>query len=192
MKKPTKSGGLFPWRLKFDLKMKLSLLFLITVTFVMQANSSYSQKTKVSLEFGNATMEEIIDEIEATTEFKFIFNTKTVNLKRNVSINVKKVPIKRVLELLFSNQGIEYEIEDRKILLTGGNFKPVTIEKSQAVLSEILQFSVSGSVSDQEGNPLPGANVVEKGTTNGVTADFDGKFAIEVADQNVTLLISYH
>ena len=127
MKKPTKSGGLFPRHLKFDLKMKLSLLFLITVSFVMQANSSYSQKTKISLELGNATLTEIIDEIEANTEFKFIFNTKIVDLNRKVSINVKRVPVERVLELLFSKEGIIYEIEGRKILLTKGGMQVMTI-----------------------------------------------------------------
>jgi TonB-linked SusC/RagA family outer membrane protein len=191
MKKPTKSGGIIPWRLKFDLKMKLSLLFLITVTFALQANSSYSQKTKVSLNFGNATVEQVIDEIEANTEFKFIFNTKTVDLNRKVSINVRKASINRVMELLFSKEGIGYEIDDRKILLTKLKIQDSVIEDSEKVISKTLQIQVSGTVTDQEGTPLPGANIVEKGTTNGVTADFDGNFSIEIDNDNAVLVVSY-
>ena len=166
MKKPPKSGVIIPWRLKFDLKMKLSLLFLITVSFVMQANSSYSQKTKISLNFGNATMEEVIDEIEANTEFKFIFSTKTVDLKRRVSINVRKATIKRVLEILFTNKDVLYAIEDRKILLKK---KETTIGVLNLPPSgnnvKSIQFQLSGSIRDNEGQPLPGASIVEKGTT---------------------------
>ncbi|MBU2904096.1 TonB-dependent receptor [Arenibacter algicola] len=53
------------------------------------------------------------------------------------------------------------------------------------------QHLVNGNVVDLNGTPLPGANVVEKGTVNGVTADFDGQFSIEVADKNAILIISY-
>ncbi|WP_150452148.1 SusC/RagA family TonB-linked outer membrane protein [Arenibacter lacus] len=57
--------------------------------------------------------------------------------------------------------------------------------------TSILQHSVSGTVTDSDGAPLPGANIIVKGTTNGVTADFDGNFNISVANQNATLVISY-
>jgi TonB-linked SusC/RagA family outer membrane protein len=157
----------------------------------LQANSSYSQKTKVSLNFGNATVEQVIDEIEANTEFKFIFNTKTVDLNRKVSINVRKASINRVMELLFSKEGIGYEIDDRKILLTKLKIQDSVIEDSEKVISKTLQIQVSGTVTDQEGTPLPGANIVEKGTTNGVTADFDGNFSIEIDNDNAVLVVSY-
>ena len=52
-------------------------------------------------------------------------------------------------------------------------------------------FMVSGTVIDDLGLPLPGASIVEKGTTNGVVSDFDGNFSFEVANPNATLTISY-
>lgn len=191
MKKPPKSGKIIPWRLKFDLKMKLSLLFLITVSFVMQANSSYSQKTKISLDFGNATMEEVIDEIESNTEFKFIFNTKILDLKRKVSINVRRVSIKRVLDFLFSREGIGYEVDDRKILLTKLEVQALAATSDKLVVETNIQFQVSGTIIDRNGSPLPGANIVQKGTTNGVTADFDGNFIINLEQSNAVLVVSY-
>ena len=192
MKKPPKSWKIIPWRLKFDLKMKLSLLFLITVSFIMQANSSYSQKTKISLELGNATMEEVIDEIEANTEFKFIFSTKTVDLKRRVSINVRKATINRVLEILFASKDILYAIEDRKILLkkkvaTSGVYSP----SPSSIDIKSIQFQLSGSIKDSDGQPLPGASIVEKGTTNGTQSDFDGNYAMEVSNGSAVLIVSY-
>jgi TonB-linked SusC/RagA family outer membrane protein len=52
-------------------------------------------------------------------------------------------------------------------------------------------FTVTGTVVDDAGVPLPGAAVVEKGTTNGASADFDGNYSIEVANANAILVITY-
>lgn len=53
------------------------------------------------------------------------------------------------------------------------------------------QTFVTGAVTDEQNSPLPGATVLEKGTTNGTTTDLDGNFTIEIADQNTILVISY-
>lgn len=53
----------------------------------------------------------------------------------------------------------------------------------------ISQTNVTGTVSDDQG-PLPGVNIIEKGTTNGVTTDFDGNYTIDVSE-NATLIFSY-
>ncbi len=53
------------------------------------------------------------------------------------------------------------------------------------------QISVSGKVTDATGEPLPGANVLEKGTTNGVLSDFNGNYEITVSEESATLVFSY-
>ena len=58
---------------------------------------------------------------------------------------------------------------------------------SLAFSSLYAQQTISGSVTDETG-PLPGVTVVEKGTSNGTTSDFDGNFTITVADENSTLI----
>lgn len=63
---------------------------------------------------------------------------------------------------------------------------PLNIE-----LVSVQQHLVNGTVADAQGTPLPGTNIVEKGTTNGVTADFDGNFSIAVGSEDATLVISY-
>jgi TonB-linked SusC/RagA family outer membrane protein len=190
MKKPPKSNGLFPWNLKFDLKMKLSLLFFVTVSFVMQAGTSYSQKTKISLDKENVTIKEVIDEIETTTEFKFLFNTKAVDLNRKVTLKVKKASITVILDLLFKGIDTKYEIDDRKILLTKIKENQAAKVSSSSLL-DLPSKQIKGKITDSNGQPLPGANVLEKGTTNGITTDFDGNFSINVENENATLVVSY-
>ncbi|WP_254073641.1 TonB-dependent receptor [Cellulophaga sp. HaHaR_3_176] len=175
---------------KIDLKMKLSLFFLVITMFSLQANTAYSQKTKISLSMNNVTMSQVIDEIEVKTEFKFIFNTKALDLKRLVSINVEHLTVDKILEKLFNQTKTTFEIDNKKILLRQIKAnKVVSVDASEVVTSQ--DFQVNGVVTDETGAPLPGASIVEKGTTNGTQTDFDGKFSLNVVDQNAILLVSY-
>ncbi len=191
MQKPPISRGNFPWCLNFKVKMRLSLLFLLTVSFIMQANSTYSQQTKISLDMETATVEAVMEEIETKTEFKFFFNTKTVDLKKRVKINVKQASVEEVLKQLFKGMHISFEVDDRKILLKKQpvSLKDVSDNPSHGLVE--MQLQVTGTVSDDQGQPLPGASIVEKGTTNGTQTDFDGNFNLEVASENSVLVVSY-
>ncbi|WP_299799178.1 TonB-dependent receptor [uncultured Maribacter sp.] len=190
MKKQPKPWIFLSWDIKYHLKMKLSLLFFMTISFAMLANESYSQKTKITLDFGNAILEDVIDEIEISTEFKFIFNTKTVDLKRKVSINVNRASITHVLDLLFSKEAVNYEIDDRTILLFGAE-KKFTPESKTEIELDNEQLQISGVITDEDGTPLPGASIIEKGTTNGTTSDFDGVFTLDLSNSDVILVVSY-
>lgn len=191
MKKRPKFGINLCQTIKMDLKMKLSLLVLLTTTFALQANSSYSQTTKVSLDVKNVTVAEVIDQIESQTEFKFIFNTRAVDLERKVSLKFKKKRISAILKQLFSNVATDYVIDNRKILLRGA--QDLDAEEEAVKTDEIIQIQseLNGTVTDEQGAPLPGASIVEKGTTNGTQSDFDGNFSITVADSDAILVISY-
>tara|TARA_R110000744_G_scaffold316945_1_gene423606 strand:+ start:2192 stop:5554 length:3363 start_codon:yes stop_codon:yes gene_type:complete len=188
MKKPPMSKSFNSWQLNYDLKMKLSLLFFLTVSFLMQANS-YSQKTKISIEKENSTVREVLDEIENLSEFKFLFKTNSVDLNRKVTIQLQKVPVAQVLDDLFKDSNISYEIDDRKILLK--RILQNQLNKDEVFKIETFQRTVIGTITDSDGVPLAGANIVEKGTTNGVTADFDGNFSIDIANINAVITISY-
>lgn len=55
----------------------------------------------------------------------------------------------------------------------------------------IQQDFITGTITDENGAPLPGASIVVKGTTNGTQADFDGKFTLTYDGQSTTLVVSY-
>ena len=52
-------------------------------------------------------------------------------------------------------------------------------------------FTVSGVVTDTNGEPIIGANVIEKGTTNGAVTDFDGKFSLSLQNKQSILVVTY-
>ena len=179
--------------LKYDLKVKISTLFIFVAILTMQANS-YSQLTKITLDLENVSVERFIDETEHNTEFRFVYKTKDVDLGRFISIKVEKEQIAKILNRVFKNTKTAFAIADtdRLIHLTkrtiGLHTKPIL---EQSPEQQTLQFTINGKVTDKNDRPLPGASIVEKGTSNGTTTDFDGDFYLTVEDENAVLVISY-
>ena len=75
--------------------------------------------------------------------------------------------------------------------VNANNIGLVTPLLTSIVSADLPQYSIRGTITDKDGKALPGANILEKGTTNGTQSDFNGNFTLEVADQNVTLVVSY-
>lgn len=192
MKKLLNSEGYRLCPFKLSLKMKLTVLLTIVSLFQIQANT-YSQNKKISLDITNASVERVINEIEALSEFKFLLNRSDVDLNRKVSIKVDREKIATILSELFANTDVVYEVLNKQIILKKGKAKSLPSSKARIYIpkSNALQYQVNGTIADIDGNPLPGASIVEKGTTNGTEADFDGNFSIKLADANATLIISY-
>lgn len=174
--------------IKFDLKMKLSALFLLTSIFVLQANDSYSQRTKVTVNLEQVTVEEVIETIESKTEYRFLYLLEDVDLGRIVSLKVNKKKVDFILDKIFKNTKTNYQVEGKQISLT----RLANSEISKDKVSENKKQSViSGTVTDEKGEPLPGASVYIKGTNVGTTTDFDGNFHLSNIASNAELKISF-
>jgi len=175
--------------LKLDLKMKLSALLLIATFFTLQANTSYGQLTKITLNLNNVSIEQLLDEIEKSTEFRFIYRIEDIDLNRTVSITVKEEKITNILHRVFKGNNIGFDLRDHLVYLIEQKQSPIK-PKGHTVQPQ-KQYNISGTVSEENGPPLPGASILEKGTTNGTQADFDGNFSIDVENEDAILVISY-
>lgn len=176
---------------KMTLKMKLTTFLLIVSLFKIQANS-YSQNTKLSLNYNQISIGEVFDEIERKSEFRFLYKKREVNKDAKVSIHITLGNIYEILNRLFEELPIEYEVFDnRQIVLTKKLQTGIQSHNMVPATSSMQQAMVTGNIVDQEGTPLPGASIVEKGTTNGTEADFDGNFSIALKNANAILMVSY-
>ena len=177
---------------KLDLKMKLSFLFVFLMLFQLKAESGYAQNKKITLDMGTSSVLDVMNKIETISEFRFFYSKENLGLNKKVLVKVKNKKIADVLELLFPDDKINYKVIDRHIILTknalAGNDVKTSIEPQ--IIAE-QQRTISGTVSDSNNQPLPGASVVEKGTTNGVTTDFDGNYSIRVSGSDPVLAFSY-
>ena len=167
--------------LKIPMAMRITAVLLFIFLFQANAEVSYSQSTKISLNLNNATVEQVLNAIEENSDFYFLYNSKLINVDRKVDVNAKEKTIENVLKEVFNNTNVQYKVEDKQIILSN---------KSAAIQQQ--QQTVSGVVMDQNLNePIIGANVVVKGTTNGTITDIDGKFTLPVSSHNDIILISY-
>ena len=127
-------------------------------------------------------LEEVLDAIEAQTEYLFISN-RHIDLSQKVSVNVENETVREVLGTVLKGTGLSFEVEGVNIVLT-------KVGNTQQASPQQNKKKVTGTIVDQNGLPIVGANIVEKGTMNGVISDMDGKFSIEVSD-DAELQVSY-
>lgn len=173
-------------RFKFDLKMKLSALLIFCSLCMLQANTSYSQKTKISLDLDNATIERLIDEIESKTEFRFVYMLSDVNMDRLISIKANKEKVTSILKRVFGPRTgggeTSFRVIDRQIYLTKKKKEPAIDQDP---------VRVTGKVSDENGMPLAGVTVRVAGTNTGVATDFDGNYTITAPSAETVLVFSF-
>lgn len=163
--------------------MKVATLFLLLFVFCINAENLHSQNTKLSLEKNNVRLEQIIDEIEKQSNYLFVY-TKDINIKQAYSVKVRQSDIKETLNKLFAGTNINYEIEGNYIVLA----RSEKVTERTAEQQNLKQ--ISGTVIDTNGEPIIGANVIEKGTTNGVITDIDGRFLLSIQEKSI-LQVSY-
>ncbi len=176
---------------KYDLKVKLTTLILLVSLVTVNART-YSQNTRITLHLEKVTIEELFTEIESLTDFRFLYNHLKLDVDRKVAVNAEDERISDILESLFSDSNIYFKVRKKLIILKKKQIEKITTSVPNIVLDNIAQqVSVEGTVTDNNGQPLPGASILEKGTTNGTQTDFDGNFTLSVTDENATLVISY-
>lgn len=168
---------------KIMLMTKLTF-FLILISVVCVNASVYSQSTKLSLNFDNATINEVLQVIESQTKFRFIYESNKLDMDKEVNLKVTDLEVEKILDKIFDDKEVSYTITESNLIL----IKP---SGNDSTNKSFQQKKVSGKVVDSEGEPLPGVTVLVKGTTQGSVTDFNGTYSIDNITEDVTLLFSF-
>lgn len=162
--------------------MRLCLLFLLCGILQGMASNTYSQTTTLSMKLSDVTIEEVLNQIEEQSDFRFLYNKKMVNVANKVNVAVKKKNITEILDNIFAGEDVTYTISNRQIVLSRKNDIATVAQQAK---------KITGVVKDKSGEVIIGANIVVKGTQNGVITDLDGNYSIEVPSGNAVLVVSY-
>lgn len=162
--------------------MKLCVLFLACSLSLAHATETYAQKTKISINVSNQTVESVLKQIKVKTGFDFFYNNKRVDTNRLVSVSAQQGNVFEVLDKVFAGTNITYSVLDKKIILS-------TEEKN--AVRQTTPAKITGKVVDINGEPIIGATIIEKGTTNGIVTDIDGNFTIYASSDKAEIEISY-
>ena len=155
--------------------MKITVVLLFVTLFQAVAMDSYSQNTKVSVNAGQIKLSEVFSTIEKQSEFLFFYVDSDIN-GIYVNVNAQNKQISDVLNQALKETDLTYTINDRHINIMK---KPQTSPKTKRV---------RGTITDQSGQPVIGANVLEKGTGNGTITDIDGKYSLDVAESAIIVI----
>jgi len=161
-------------------KIIFSFFLIFMIVFQLSANTINSEK-KIRFQYNNTSLINIFNEIKTQTDYTFFYNNKSIDDSKKISLIVKDETIVEVLRKISDKVKIDYKINGNQIVLTKRISSNIAVQ----------EFEIKGVVLDQFGTPLPGANVVVKGTTKGTQTDFDGNFVLNVDDDKAILLVSY-
>ncbi len=169
---------------KFLRTMKLITLFFF-VGFLHVFSAVHSQGTNITLKTKNEKITKVLEEIEKQTDFRFAFSTELIDVNREVSVEIDNKNIDEALDIVFYGTDIIHLKQGASILLYPKQLNANTI----SLISQ--QNTVTGKITDVNGEPLPGVDVIVKGTLNGVTSDFDGNYSILNVPQDAVLIFSF-
>lgn len=147
---------------------------------ILLVSSSIAAISQISLTMKNRAVREVIKEIEKVSDYRFFYNDELSDLNKIISIDVKNGDIKDIMELIARQAAVSYVLKaNHQVVLS-----LATVNQQKDVVK------ITGKVIDDQGEGVIGANVMEKGTTNGTITNMDGEFSLEVPNK-ATLQISY-
>ncbi len=170
-------------RKKFSRKtwkiMKLCGIFCFVLSLNLSANV-YSQQNKVSLDLKEVTLEEFIEAVKQQTGVNFLYNASLFEGAEKVSVKAKKEPLSKVLEEILGQKGYAIDYRDEVVVILK--------QEPQPFVPQVNKRTVSGTVRDADGEPVPGVSVLVKGTQVGVATDVNGRFELRVDDNPEVVL----
>ena len=147
------------------LRLGIAVVFSCFLSF-----PGYSQDTgeRITLEVKQLSVPEILHLMEKQVPYRFMYHDADLSGLGRKDLNLKAVPLTRALEACLEGSAMGYEIVGNEIIL-----KRVRQEQRTAEMKKI-----TGQVTDEQGNPLPGVTVIIAGTNVGATTDAEGKYTL--------------
>lgn len=170
-----------------------SMIFLSTAT-VLAANPSRGQglDQEIFIGMNHENLEALIKKIEAASDFTSAYYSSAFEPYNDITFEPAKRTIREALELGFRGTGLEYTVKGRVIVV--GNRSVGVLGTSSPVGTDdaiLVSVRVTGKVKDSNGTPLPGVNVLVKGTTIGTATDAEGAFVLDMPEEGKILVFSF-
>tara|TARA_R110002050_G_scaffold15880_2_gene48508 strand:+ start:3447 stop:6863 length:3417 start_codon:yes stop_codon:yes gene_type:complete len=162
--------------------MRTFIFLCFTAAFSFTPNNVLSQNAKIKIESDKTlTVDEVFDLIMQQTDYKFLY-------QEGIFKDFPKIEVKK--GVIQANDLLEKSLSSGNFVVSVGTDNTVVVKK-KTINKNQQQYLIKGIVLDESGQPLPGANILEKGTNNGTQTDFDGAFSFDVTNKNATIVISY-
>ena len=161
---------------------RISRYFSVIILCMAVTTTAVAQTPKVTVDARNVSIKELLQRIEANSQYTFAYVDAEIKTDKIVSVTATNRSIASIIAEVLP--GVNMEVKGLKIILTrarGGESAA-----SQAVASR----TVKGLVTNENGDPIVGATVILKGSTVGAATNLNGEYAIEIRQNNATLIVS--
>ncbi|MBT1699145.1 TonB-dependent receptor [Fulvivirgaceae bacterium PWU4] len=174
--------------------MRVSLLqFLLSFAIISMASAhelgAQVLERRVSLKLENITLRSALAKIERAADVKFLYQSQVIASQDRLHFNFSDERLASVLDKILGPRHIRFEADGNQIILTKAALG--LLEEALMKQEAAVDITVSGKVSDEDNLPLPGVNVILKGTSEGTTTDVDGKYSISVPNADAVLVFSF-
>lgn len=152
------------------------ILFSILFILVIHPVNLCAQNKEITLSVKNASLQEVLDQIENKTIYRFTYRDVNLTKEKKVTITVNQMPIETFLNKVLPPMSLTFK-------KSGNTFAIIPMKQEKGK-------KLTGVVVDENNEPLIGVSIQVKGVSKGTTTDIDGKFTID-ADPNTALIFSY-
>lgn len=172
--------------------MKTFIFLFCAIAFALGPKLGHSQDADITIDKDRImTVKQVFKLINKQANYKFIYRHDLVKSAPELSLKKGVFKATALLDNCLSPINFTYEFTGNNTVVVKRK-QNTSFDKVKGQISgDDFQSEINGTITDENGQPLPGASIVEKGTTNGVTTDFDGLFSIELDGKDPTLVISY-
>jgi hypothetical protein len=166
-------------------------------TTLAVAHESQAQEVlnrSVTIVGQNINFKSVLAQIEKQAEVKFVYSTR-VQINQKMSLNLQKAKLSAVLNEILNPNSISYEVIENRILLTKTKIELLNssslLNKQESESLMIDPKTIKGKIIDESGSPIPGVNILIKGTNKGVSSNIDGTYNLSVSDDKAILAFSF-
>jgi TonB-linked SusC/RagA family outer membrane protein len=178
--------------------MKLSVIqLLMTILFVgaTYAHHAHGQEIldqRITLKTETTNLKRALVTLERTTHVLFVYNPREIQINQKVTLDARFATLKEALTELLTPLHIQYEVSGKQIILFRKDETDTkTIPSLVFPLPMLADLTISGTVTDEKGEGLPGVSVLVKGTQRGTSTNTDGNYQIAVPNEAAVLVFSF-
>jgi TonB-linked SusC/RagA family outer membrane protein len=158
----------------------MKLTGILICAFTLQLTAATFGQT-VSLSVNGAPLRQVFNEVRKQTGYYFIYNNELIQRANPVTLTIKSDNVQEVLKEVFKNQPLTYYIDEQNTIVVHARSE-----------TKAVQRIITGTVlSKEDGGPMPGVVVREKGTLNTTATNEQGKYSIRVNSDASVLVFSY-
>lgn len=166
---------------KFVICTMLLILFLWGTSIVSIAQEV--KKNTVTINVKNESVEKVLKRINKETNLNFFYDPAILSKASSVTLNVKDMPLQKVLNMLSVQTGLNFQRINNTI--------SVNWETNSKQPIQSPKENITGTIKDNNGDPVIGASIQVKNTGIGTITDYNGQFSLSNVPENGILIISY-